>query len=223
MANIESINIDEALRYMGYKDNIDIENIRDIICSCEKKLLSSAEPRYCYKIADIERSDKITVKNTDLMLAGKSISSHLAECQKVILLAATLSDKADKLISLMNVTDVTSALITDAMASAMTEQLCDIAEEEIRREHGIKHTTFRFSPGYGDFPIDIQRDFIKILSADKKIGLTANDSNILIPRKSVTAVIGISDKPLPQKKRGCAVCSMNKSCQYKKRGAHCGF
>ncbi len=223
MVKIESINTDEALRYMGYKENIDIDNIKDIIYDCENRLLSAAEPRYCYKIADIERSEKISVKNTDLVLEGKSIYGHLSECRGVILLAATLSDKADRLISLMNVTDVTSALITDAMASAMTEQLCDIAEEEIRRENGIKYTTFRFSPGYGDLPIDIQRDFIKVLSAEKKIGLTVNDSNILIPRKSVTAVIGISDKPLPKQKRGCAVCSMKDSCQYRKRGVHCGL
>ncbi len=223
MVKIDSINIDEALRYMGYKDNIDIDNLKDIISECEKRLLSSAEPRYCYRIADIEKTDGITVKNTGLVLVGKSILDHLAECDSVILLAATLSDKTDKLMNLLNVTDVTSALITDAMASAMTEQLCDIAEEEIRQERGIKYTTFRFSPGYGDLPIGIQRNFIKALNADKKIGLTVNDSNILIPRKSVTAIIGISNKPLPKQKRGCAICSMNKSCQYKKRGAHCGI
>lgn len=223
MIKIDKINIDEALRYMGYRENIDIANLRDIIAECEKRLISSAEPRYCFRIAEIERADNIIVRNTELVLKGKSISSHLAECDRVILLAATLSDKADKLISLYNVTDMTSALITDAMASAMIEQLCNAAEEEIRKAHDIKYTTWRFSPGYGDLPIDIQRDFIKTLNADKQIGLTVNDSNILIPRKSVTAVIGISDSPLPLKKSGCAVCSMNKNCQYRKRGAHCGF
>lgn len=223
MMTIDKINIDEALRYMGYKDNIDIDNIKDIIKKCERELLSSANLRYCYRVFDIEKTDVINVKNTELVLSGKSIYNHLNECDRVILMAATLSDKVDKLISLLNIKDMTSALITDAMASAMIEELCTKAEEEIRKELNIKYTTWRFSPGYGDLPIDIQKDFIKTINADRQIGLTLTDSNILIPRKSVTAIIGISDSPLPRKKQGCAVCNMNKSCLYRKRGTHCGF
>ena len=62
-----------------------------------------------------------------------------------------------------------------------------------------------------------------LLDASRKIGVTVTDRLILIPRKSVTAVIGISEKEIPQKRRGCSCCNMRKTCPYRKRGEHCGF
>lgn len=224
MINIDKINIDEALRYMGYKNNIDIDNITPLLKKCEDTLLSEVNLRYCYKVFDIEKTeDFINIIDTGLVLKGKSIYNHLEDCSKAVLMACTLSDKVDRLISRLNIIDMSSSLITDSMASALIEQFCNEVEYKIKKDLDIKNMTWRFSPGYGDFPIDIQKNFIKTINADKQIGLTVTDSNILIPRKSVTAVIGISENPLPQKKRGCAICNMNKTCQYRKRGLHCGF
>lgn len=224
MITIDKVNTNEALRYMGYKDNIDIENIKPLLNQCEKNLLSQANYRYCYKVFDIEKNyNKVKILNTDLVLEGNSIYSHLEECNKVILMACTLSENVDRLINKLNITDMTASLITDAMASALIEQLCNSVEEEIRQTLDLKYITWRFSPGYGDLPISVQNSFIKTINAHKLIGLTATNNNILLPRKSVTAIIGISDSPIPQKKRGCAICSMNKTCQFRKRGTHCGF
>lgn len=224
MIKIDHINTDEALRYMGFNQNINIDNIVPLLRKCEEDLINSANIRYCYKIFDIERKENnICLVNTNLQLTGKSILNHLDNCSKAVLMACTLSDMVDKLINKYNITDMTSALIADAMASAMIEQVCNKVEEIIKEELNIKNMTWRFSPGYGDLPIDIQQRFIQVINAEKQIGLTVTDSNILIPRKSVTAVIGISDNTIPQKKRGCAVCNMNKTCQFRKRGAHCGF
>lgn len=224
MIKIDKINTEEALRYMGYNENIDIENIKPILRTCEDELLNAANIRYCYKLFDIEHhTDSIIVTGTNLNLTGKSITNHLDGCNKAVLMACTLSDKVDKLISRYNITDMTSALITDSMASAMIEQVCNEVEIIIKNQLKIENMTWRFSPGYGDLPIDIQKNFIQVINANKQIGLTVTENNILIPRKSVTAVIGISDSPLPQKKRGCLICNMNKTCQFRKRGSHCGF
>ena len=65
--------------------------------------------------------------------------------------------------------------------------------------------------------------FLDLRDASRKIGVTVTDRLILIPRKSVTAVIGISEKEIPQKRRGCSCCNMRKTCPYRKRGEHCGF
>ena len=224
MIHIDKIDTKEALRYMGYRENMDISLISPIISSCEKELINTALIRWCYRIFDIEHTkDSVNIKGTSLKLTGSSISEHLKECTRAILLACTLSDTADRLISRYSVTDMTRALITDALASAMIEQVCNKAENIIKEENSISHMTWRFSPGYGDLPIDIQKKFISVLNADKQIGLTVTQDNILIPRKSVTAVSGISDSPIPPKKRGCAVCSMSETCNYRKRGTHCGL
>ena len=224
MIKIDHINIDEALRYMGFNENINIDNIVPLLRKCEEDLINSANIRYCYKIFDIERKENnISLVNTNLQLTGKAILSHLDNCSKAVLMACTLSDMVDKLINRYNITDMTSALIADAMASAMIEQVCNKVEEIIKKELNIKNMTWRFSPGYGDLPIDIQQRFIQVINAEKQIGLTVTDSNILIPRKSVTAIIGISDNAIPQKKRGFAVCIINKTFNLRKIVANCGF
>ena len=220
MIKIERINRAEALRYMGYNKDIDLTNIEGLLDSCEKELLSVIKPRYCCRIFDIEIKDSVELKDCRFRLTGKDITEHLKDCNKAIIFAATLSADADRLINRYKVKDMTSALILDCMASAAIEQYCDMAEKEIGNDRNM---TWRFSPGYGDLPIGLQREFISSINAEKLIGLTVTDSNILIPRKSVTAVIGLSDREIPKGRRGCAICSMAESCQYRKRGEHCGL
>lgn len=225
MIKIDKINMDEALRYMGYNKNIDIDNILPILDECEKKLLSVIKPRFIYKAADIERvPENVTrVKNSSIEFKSNSLYSHIEGCNQAIFLAATLSNDVDRLISEYQVKNMTYALITDCMASACIEQVCNQAEELIKPNLEGKYMTWRFSPGYGDLSIEYQKDFVKLTDSARKIGLTLNKNNILIPRKSVTAIIGVSEKPIPRKRQGCAVCNMNKVCQFRKRGEHCGF
>ena len=158
---ITSINRDEALRYLGYKDNINIDNLTPILDKCENELLKAIEPRFIYKFFPIKKiNDTIQVENTSLVLTGNSILNHLNGCYGVILLSATLSMGADKVISEHQVNDMTSALILDSMASTAIEQVCDTAEKEIREKISKDNfMTWRFSPGYGDLPITIQREF----------------------------------------------------------------
>ena len=117
---------------------------------------------------------------------------------------------------------MTSAVVADSMASAAVEQVCDAAEAEIMREFAGQYTTWRFSPGYGDFPLEIQGKFLDVLSAPKRIGLNITDGGLMAPCKSVTAVIGVADKEIERKRRGCSVCNMREHCAFRKKGEHCG-
>ncbi|MGN1318842.1 MAG: hypothetical protein ACI4VF_07460 [Lachnospirales bacterium] len=224
MIELSEINRSEALRYMGYNNNMDIENILPIIDECEKKLLNAIKPRFIYKVCDINvKEDCIELKNSPIKFHSNDILCHLEGCSKAVFLACTLSSGADRLISEYQVKDMSKAIIADCMASAAIEQVCDICEVDIKKHIGSFYMTWRFSPGYGDLSIEYQKDFIAITDAERKIGLTLNSGNILIPRKSVTAIIGLSENPIPKKRQGCAICNMNKTCQYRKRGEHCGF
>jgi 5-methyltetrahydrofolate--homocysteine methyltransferase len=120
---------------------------------------------------------------------GSDIKTHLEGCDKIIILAATLGLQVDELIRQTEAADMAGAVVLDALASAAIEQVCDLAEADIRAEHS--EITARFSPGYGDFPLEVQSELLGLLNAKKKIGLYVNKSNLLIPRKSVTAVIGV--------------------------------
>ena len=62
---------------------------------------------------------------------------------------------------------------------------------EIMQAEGI-HFTDRFSPGYGDLPLDVQKNIFPLLDCERKIGLTLNESLIMSPSKSVTAFVGMA-------------------------------
>ena len=221
---LQSLNRKEALRYMGYGSSVPDESIKRALDECEKALLAVIKPCCIYHVFDIEHvSEGVAVCGTSLVLEGKSVAEHLAGCTKAVLLAATLSSHADKVIRRYEATDMTGAVICDFLASAAVEQVCDAVDEQVRTEFAAFHQTWRFSPGYGDLPLDIQGAFLDVLQAQKRIGLNATANNILTPRKSVTAVIGLSEQDIPKGRRGCAACNMKDVCQFRKRGDHCGI
>ena len=214
----------EAFRYMGYKGGEIKESILTITEECEKALLNVIKPRLAYKIFDISFAENgVEIMGTPLIFKGNDIKEHLTGCERCVLMCATLSSDVDKLIRSYEAEGMEKAFIADTLASAAVEQVCNKAETLIQQAVGNYSFTWRFSPGYGDFPLDIQKEFINITEADKKIGLTVTESLILIPRKSVTAVIGISEKEIPKKRRGCGCCNMKDRCEFRKGGSHCGY
>jgi len=221
---IESIDQKEALRYLGYVGNKPEENIQKILNECESNVLDMIDPRYIYKCFDIiSNQDKIVLDNCKLELTGNDIVNHLKGCTKVILMCATLSINMDRFIRVTQITDMAKAVIIDSLASVAIEKICDNIQDDIMEEFSGYFQTYRYSPGYGDFPIEIQKDFLSVLDAPKRIGLTSTDDCILTPKKSVTAVIGLSETQLRTEKRGCQSCNMKDTCIYRKKGERCGF
>ena len=224
MLKLNYIRKAEALRYMGIKGEASPENLTSLIDTCEKELLSVIRPRYHYEKFEITHSDNgIKVNNTSLTLTGNEISSHLKSCKEIIMLAATLSAGVDALIRRLEIQDMASALITDALASTAIEQICDMIDEEIAEDNKPLYLTTRFSPGYGDLPLDLQQAVLTVLSAQKKIGLCVTGSSILTPRKSVTAIVGLSEEKPRKEKGSCAICNLKDGCEFRKRGERCGF
>lgn len=218
----DSINIKEALRYMGCGSKEPPQDILKIVKDTEKELLKCASPKYLYRIFDIaENDDAIIAKNTTLRLEGKDIKKHLNGCNRIILMCATLSVGVDRLIKTLQVEDMVKALAADALATALTEQVCDEAENEAQKTLENCHFTWRFSPGYGDLPLSIQGNILNILDAQRKIGLCTTENSLLIPTKSVTAVIGVSENEVKKKSRSCGVCNLRNVCRFRKEGEHC--
>lgn len=219
---VEDIDIDRALVYMGSRGR-DTSALMPLVNECTEKLAEIVSPLYIYRLFPVKRSEKgIEVLGTELVLTGESIQEHLEGCDSCILLCATLSAGADRLIRYMEAFDMAKAFVTDCIASSAVEDVCDRAEEEIRQRLPDKYLTWRFSPGYGDLPIELQGLFLDVVNAPKRIGLNVTDSGMLVPSKSVTAVIGVSDHPIPAKRRGCLDCKLYENCAFRKGGYHCG-
>ena len=220
---IDSIDKKEAMRYLGIKGEPD-SGTNELLDICEKELLKSASPKFLFRIFEISdnRADGIRLENCSLILPGRDIKTLLQGCKKAVLMCATLGGGADALIRKMQITDMAKAVITDALASAFIEQVCDYAEGEIKKSAVGFSLTDRFSPGYGDLPIGLQKDFLSVLEAQKKIGLCATDNMLLTPKKSVTAIIGLSEEKRTTTHRSCDECDLKNSCRYRKDNVYCG-
>lgn len=219
---IDRIDKKEALRYLGIKGEPD-DNTKALIDICERELLKSASPKFLFRIFEISEAfeDGVRLENCSLILSGEDIARHLAGCKRAALMCATLGSGADALIRKMQITDMTRAVITDALSSAFIEQVCDCVQAEIKSLAGDLSLTDRFSPGYGDLPIELQKEFLLLLEAQKKIGLCATDNMLLTPKKSVTAIIGISEEK-QESFKACDSCSLRASCRYRKENNYCG-
>ena len=136
---------------------------------------------------------------------------------------ATLSAQVDALIRRWESGDMLRALALDCSAAAAVEQMCDQIELELQGHFPGCSFPFRYSPGYGDLPLELQNPLLDLLDAPRRVGLCASASHILTPRKSVTAILGAADGPIQPTVRSCLGCPARESCQYRKSGGHCGI
>ena len=132
------------------------------------------------------------------------------------MMAATLGTEIDQMISRMQITNMAQAVVLDTGASVLAEQAADSAEEILRTELAAKlqgrFFTARFSPGYGDYPVHCQREILACVDAHRKIGITLTSGNMMVPHKSVTALIGMADHPVTGRLATCAECVLREKC-----------
>lgn len=214
MITLEKLNRSEAIRYLGGAGIQMNDQMEVLMDECEKMVLEKAAPKFLYIELDLP---------CDTIMGGRDIANHLDGCEKAILMCATLGAEIDKLIRINQISDMAKAVVLDSFSSVAVEQVCNRVDEIIAEKYAGYNMTFRFSPGYGDYPISLQQDFLRMLDAPRKIGLTTNDNYLLMPTKSVTAVLGLSKNPIERKKRGCAICNMRGKCRFRKNGEHCGL
>ncbi len=217
------LNIDEALRYLGAGENASAD-LREKMLQCAKRLKLALEPRYVYRVFSLtHEKDGAILNEAEIFLSGNTAHKMLEDCSGAALLACTLGAGFDSLLRTEQARDMSSAVMLDACASAWIEAFCDEAERELSSKFPSLYLSDRFSPGYGDLPLCLQREICAALDAQKRLGIYVSESFLLNPVKTVTAVIGLSSKPQMARIKGCAFCSMNNSCALRKGGKHCAF
>lgn len=208
MITLSNLNRSEALRYMGAKALNPDKMTSDIMDEVENELLKVCRPAYTF--TEIPKDSQA--------LGGNDIKKVVAESEKVLLIAATLGIYVEKLLRKTQITDMAKAVVVDSMASVAIEQFMDKIEDELKERYKGLYFTNRFSPGYGDYPLEKQREVVKILNTEKKLGLSLSDSLLLNPTKSVTAVIGLNKNEVKGKINCTSKCMKcgNKNCPYRR-------
>ncbi|MGI5962968.1 MAG: methionine synthase [Lawsonibacter sp.] len=220
---INQLNIDEVLRYMGCPPEQADETTRVFVQTCAQDIRKIAQPRWAYRVLTVSEDRDGLHLEGGLLLPGRDLAKHLQGCHRVALFCATLGAGVDGIIRQAQSVDLARAFALDCCAAAAVEAVCDEVEKNLQEMFPGCFFPFRFSPGYGDLPLALQNELLALLDAPRRVGLTATASHILIPRKSVTAFLGISERPVEQKARSCLGCPAMENCQYRKSGGHCGI
>lgn len=207
------INEQEIFRYMRAEKSAVPEKL---LKECLNEALSRLSYKVCWREYSIER------KNGELDLGfcqtrSLKLSKNLKCAEKIVLFAATIGIEADRMITAAGKLSPLKALVLDALCTERIESLCDLFNAEIKEQAAKagENCFPRFSAGYGDLALCLQRDIITALDCTRKIGITLNDSLIMSPSKSVTGIIGIG-KGGSNLSSGCADCE-KKDCEFRRK------
>lgn len=214
-----TINIDprEVVRYLGYRGTEPDEAVRMLIFACIDEINIAAVPKFICERFPLSYSEETGFQAGSLNFSSHSLQRNLAGCQEVFLFAATIGIAVDTLIRRTAMMDSAKGLVMQAAAAAAIEAFCDEENDRLREQVKAEGLFLRprFSPGYGDLTLECQRDFLRVLNARKNIGLTLTDSGLMVPIKSITAIIGISSIPTACHREGCELCSKT-DCAYRR-------
>lgn len=218
----------EVLPFLGMNKEPSPQE-KELIEHYLKEIKQKAQPLGIWKTFSVKcwEPGKISLEGTPLLLEGVNTSQHFRTCDRITLLATTLGQEIDHLLAHLSPQNPAQALIADGVAStaieSFTEQLDLYLSTQIRRKGYFP--TARFSPGYGDWPLNWQKEFLVSVKSDK-IGLTTTPYFLLQPIKSVTAALGWSKIPVernytslpPTTKKPC--CSTH-TCRYCNLASSC--
>lgn len=186
--NLKAIDRREALRYLGCSRSVeDMSGVEGVIDGCEREVLAVQNLKAVYSLYDISRGDGLDLgfARTD----SRDLEKYLSGCNKIALFAATAGAGIDRLIAKYNRISPARAAVTQALGAALVEEWCNTVHAQLTAQYGA--ITARFSCGYGDLPLTLQRDIFAALDVTKKIGVTLSDDCFMTPTKSVTAIVGI--------------------------------
>ncbi len=182
----------EIYRYLGYTSSASKEEgIDTIVNEILANVLQNSRPKVCYKRFSLNVAKEIDFGF--MKICSKDLHTNLEGCKEAIIFAATIGLYTDIQIKRESIMSPARACVYQAVGAAVIEAVCDEFNEWIR----IKELAFqnklkpRYSPGYGDVSLEVQKDIFRELDCAKMAGITLSDSLHMIPEKSVTAMIGI--------------------------------
>ena len=192
----------EVLRYLGNAKPD--QGLLLLIRSVSDELRSEIRPAGVSRRMAIAVSEKATEVG-DFRFESAKLAKNLAGCREAFFVAATLGAGADRLLRKYAALDLPRASVWQAACAAMLEQYLDDMQETLLPADSGLFLRPRFSPGYGDLDISNQRAMFRILDLERRLGLSLTEGFMMLPEKSVTAIVGIGERRRAPG-AGCAAC-----------------
>lgn len=201
----------EAMRYLRANPKDEAASI--LVDTVYLKLRNEVQAR------NIVKRYKCTVDAEGVELEGgvrfnsKNLAKHLQGCKEVLLLGTTLGVRVDAAIRRLAMLSVAEGAAAQAVGASLIESYCD--EVQAKQDTGSLRQKTRFSPGYGDWDLAEQKKMFALLDCAKAIGLTLTEGCMMVPTKSVTAIIGLTEEDTcVSKGHKCNECS-NVNCEFR--------
>ena len=179
----------DILRYAGCRE--ETPEVAELLDSC---LLETRE-RFSYRVVYrrlFVRSDGDLLDFGSFSIRSKDLTKALSGCHSVLLFAATVGIMLDSLVARYVRTSPARACLLQAIGTERVEALCDAFCLDMAKETAGELCP-RFSPGYGDVPLSVQKDVFALLDPGRRIGVSLNECLLMVPTKSVTAFVGIRE------------------------------
>lgn len=205
--DISKVNRNEIYRYMGCKGEAD-PAVRRLAQESLEQLDGVCRPGYVVREFPLRLLPDGRILGGCFETRSKSLYRNLKDCRQVLVFAATLGIGPDQLIRRYSRLEMSRALALQAASAAMIESYCNQVCAKLKQEYRDRglYLRPRYSPGYGDFPLECQPKILAALDAGRRIGIKLTDSMLMMPSKSVSAVMGISTVPDSCRVQGCEAC-----------------
>lgn len=211
--SLEQLPEKQIYRYMGMSEIPHSGEVREFVEKLMPQFLNKVQCKACYMIVPIRLTDSF-VDLSVFSVTSSHLARNLAGCERAVLFAATLGMAGEQQRRRAAAVSPAEALMLDAMGSAAIEQFCNQICRDLAKEYPNDRLRPRFSPGYGDFPLETQEKLLRVLDAQRKIGIFMSDGCLMIPQKSVTAVVGLSKIGCEKAVPDCECCD-HADCEFR--------
>ena len=227
---VESVPYDEVFRYLGMGAGTPDNALQEKVEQAAERALALARPRAALRVFRLQNTQPISLEGSRLKLTGSDIQQFLIGSREVAVLVVTLGIAIDRELQRLSATSALDELVFDAVATALVERATDAVSARVVAYAASQdmHATGRFSPGYGDLPLDCQADLLASVDAMRLLGVTLTTSNLMVPTKSVSAVLGIgqnvsagTDDGVANSEGACRICKLRDFCALRKTGRTC--
>ena len=203
----------EILRYALCKE--ETADVKNLMEECISEVRGKLSCKVCWCETCVNLGENFADFGF-MRIESKNLCKNLEGCDSAVLFGATVGLYMDRLIAKYGRVSPAKAVMMQAVGAERIEALCDAFNADVRAkaEENGHFTKPRFSPGYGDLSLETQKDIFAVLDCPRKIGLSLNDSLLMTPSKSVTAIIGLTGKKEQDKGEKCAACQKF-DCQFR--------
>ena len=209
---LPEVDLREMLRYAACR--APDETVTALAEKCAEEGEKVLRPALCWREVPLQVTGD-TVDMGFTAFTSQKLARALRGCERAVIFAATVGLELDRLIARYGRLSPTRGLMMQALGAERIEALCDAFCAYLQEACAPLVPRPRFSPGYGDLPLANQRAFFAALDCHKEIGLYLNESLLMSPTKSVTAIVGLGRGEENCLQRGCQTCQ-KENCSFRK-------